>query len=127
MELKRLSLTNFKNIASAQLEFSSKINGFLGNNGMGKSNLLDAVYTLSLTKSFSGVPDRMLIMRGEDFSIVKGEYTRRGVEEDLLMGARNRTAQEPETTRKGISAPEQPHRGIPACDGRASGHRPYPR
>ena len=86
MELKRLSLTNFKNIGSAQLEFSSKINGFLGNNGMGKSNLLDAVYTLSLTKSFSGVPDRMLIMRGEDFSIVKGEYTRRGVEEDLLMG-----------------------------------------
>ena len=86
MELKRLSLTNFKNIASAQLEFSPKINGFIGNNGMGKSNLLDAVYVLSLCKSFSGVPDRMLITRGEDFAILKADYLRRDTDEDLLMG-----------------------------------------
>lgn len=86
MELKRLSLTNFKNIDSAQLEFSPKINGFIGNNGMGKSNLLDAVYVLSLCKSFSGVPDRMLITRGEDFAILKADYLRRDTDEDLLMG-----------------------------------------
>ena len=86
MELRRLSLTNFKNIAGAQLEFSSKINGFIGNNGMGKSNLLDAIYVMSLCKSFSGVPDRMLVTQGEDFAILKGDYSRRGVDEDLVMG-----------------------------------------
>ena len=44
MQLLHLSLTNFKNIAEANLEFSPKINCLLGNNGMGKSNLLDAIY-----------------------------------------------------------------------------------
>ena len=43
MLLKSLSVNNFKNIAEARLEFSPKVNCFLGNNGMGKSNLLDAI------------------------------------------------------------------------------------
>ena len=57
MLLQSLSINNFKNIAEARLEFSPKVNCFLGNNGMGKSNLLDAVYYLSFCKSFSGVHD----------------------------------------------------------------------
>ena len=57
MILNSLAITNFKNIADARLEFSSKINCLLGDNGMGKSNLLDAVYTLSFCKSFSGLTD----------------------------------------------------------------------
>ncbi|MBO5457008.1 MAG: DNA replication/repair protein RecF [Muribaculaceae bacterium] len=86
MLLKQLSLTNFKNIADAGLEFSEKVNCFLGNNGMGKSNLLDAIYFLSFCKSFSRVNDRMLIRRGEDFSIVRGDYIRKGVDEELMLG-----------------------------------------
>ena len=52
MIVKSLYLNNFKNIEHAQLEFSPKINCLLGDNGMGKSNLLDALYFLSYCKSF---------------------------------------------------------------------------
>ncbi len=86
MILKQLTLTNFKNIAQADLEFSSKVNGFLGNNGMGKSNLLDAIYYMSLTRSFTRVPDRMLTRRGESFTMVKAVYDRRGSAEELSLG-----------------------------------------
>ena len=50
MFLKQLSILNFKNYEEAQLEFSEKINCFLGDNGEGKTNLLDAIYYLSYTK-----------------------------------------------------------------------------
>lgn len=86
MTVDSLSITDFKNIASATLEFSPKINCFLGNNGMGKSNLLDALYLLSFCKSFTGLTDSQLIRRGEEFAIVAGRYTRRGQPEDLMAG-----------------------------------------
>lgn len=86
MILQRLSLDNFKNIAEARLEFSPKANCLLGNNGMGKSNLLDAIYYLSFCKSFNGVNDSLLIKRNEDFCIANASYLRRGVEEELSLG-----------------------------------------
>ena len=86
MLLKSLSVNNFKNIAEARLEFSPKVNCFLGNNGMGKSNLLDAIYFLSFCKSFSGVNDALIMRRGEDFCLVQGQYLRRGIDEDLSLG-----------------------------------------
>ena len=86
MELKEISLTNFKNIARAELGFSPKVNCFLGNNGMGKSNLLDAVYLLSFCKSFTGVQDSLLIRRGEQFAMVQALYDREGRDERLSIG-----------------------------------------
>ncbi len=86
MQLIHLSLTNFKNIAEAQLDFSPKINCFLGNNGMGKSNLLDAIHYLSFCKSFSGMTDAMLMRRGEDFLTAKANYLRRDTPEELTLG-----------------------------------------
>lgn len=86
MRLSTLSLTNFKNIARAELPFSAKLNCFVGNNGMGKSNILDAIYYLSFCKSFTGVNDPLLIKRGESFALVKGRYERRGVDEELSVG-----------------------------------------
>lgn len=83
MQLKHLTLTGFKNIAEASLEFSPKINCFLGDNGMGKSNLLDAIYFLSFCKSFSGAQDPMLIRRGDDFAMLRGDYLRRGMAEEV--------------------------------------------
>ena len=88
MILRALTLANFKNIAEAKLEFSPKINCLLGDNGMGKSNLLDAIYFLSFTKSFARVPDAMLIRRGEDYGIVNGRYSRHGAEEEINAGLR---------------------------------------
>ena len=89
MQLDSLAITNFKNIAEARLEFSGKINCLLGNNGMGKSNLLDAIYCLSFTKSFSGLTDLQLIRRGEAFATLRGLYTRRGADEELTMGLKS--------------------------------------
>ncbi len=86
MTLDSLSLVNFKNIASTTLEFSPEINCFLGNNGMGKSNLLDAIYMLSFTRSFSGMTDAMVIRRGEEFATARARYTRHGESEELTMG-----------------------------------------
>ncbi len=86
MKLEELTLTNFKNIPEARLELSGKVNCFLGNNGMGKSNMLDAIYFLSFCKSFSRIPDKMLIRRGEDFAIARGRYVRKGIDEELTLG-----------------------------------------
>lgn len=86
MILSSLHLTNFKNIGECNLDFSPKINCFLGDNGVGKSNLLDAIHYLSFCKSFAGLSDPMLIRRGEDFAIVRGHYVRRGVDEEVVAG-----------------------------------------
>lgn len=74
MYLKRLSLTNFKNYELAELEFSSKINCFTGNNGVGKTNILDAIHYLSLTKSFFNSIDSISIKHGEDYFIIRGVF-----------------------------------------------------
>ena len=86
MELRSLTLTNFKNIGEASLDFSPKINCFLGDNGMGKSNLLDAIYFLSFCKSFSGMTDAQIIRRGDDFAMVRATYLRHGIDEQLSLG-----------------------------------------
>lgn len=86
MHLDHLTLTNFKNIAELSLDFSPKINCFMGLNGMGKSNLLDAVYMLSFTRSFTGMTDAMVIRRGETFATARALYTRRGEPEELTLG-----------------------------------------
>lgn len=88
MILESLALTNFKNIASASLDFSDKINCLLGNNGMGKSNLLDAIHYLSFGRSFARVADAMLISHEQDFAILKGNYLRNNVQEEITVGLR---------------------------------------
>lgn len=74
MFLTRLILSNFKNISSAELEFSDKINCISGKNGAGKTNLLDAVYYLSMTKSFFSTSDRYVYSYGADESSLCGFY-----------------------------------------------------
>jgi DNA replication and repair protein RecF len=86
MILRTLKIHNFKNIPEAIMEFSPNVNCLLGNNGMGKSNLLDALYYLSFCKSFTGVNDQMLIRRAEDFMMLTADYDRRGVDEELTIG-----------------------------------------
>lgn len=53
---------------------------------MGKSNLLDAIYFMSFCKSFTGCSDAMLINRGDDFTMVRGQYLRRGLNEEITAG-----------------------------------------
>ncbi|MDE6316997.1 MAG: DNA replication and repair protein RecF [Muribaculaceae bacterium] len=86
MQLTRLHITNFKNIADANLSFSPNINALLGDNGMGKSNLLDAIYYLSFCKSFTGLPDAGIVRSGETFTMMQGDYLRRETEEQVQFG-----------------------------------------
>jgi DNA replication and repair protein RecF len=76
MYIKSLTLTNFKNYETAGLGFSPRINCFVGNNGVGKTNILDAIHYLSLTKSFFNNIDSINIKHGEDYFIIDGTFAR---------------------------------------------------
>ena len=75
MFLEKLTILNFKNIAQTELQFSPKINCFIGQNGSGKTNLLDSVYMLSMCKSSVGMSDLQCICRNEEFFMIDGSYT----------------------------------------------------
>lgn len=83
MYLKNLALTNFKNYELNELEFSPKINCFVGNNGVGKTNILDAIHYLSLTKSFFNSIDSISIRHGEDYFIIQGTFVRDNEEDQI--------------------------------------------
>jgi DNA replication and repair protein RecF len=83
MYLKKLALTNFKNYELNELEFSPKINCFVGNNGVGKTNILDAIHYLSLTKSFFNSIDSISIRHGEDYFIIQGTFVRDDEEDQI--------------------------------------------
>ncbi len=74
MYLKKISLINFKNYSEAQLEFSDDVNCFAGNNGVGKTNLLDAIHYLSFCKSYFNTNDSQNILDGKDFFIIQGDF-----------------------------------------------------
>ena len=74
MTLDRLILTNFKNYADADIALCGNVNCFVGNNGAGKTNLLDAVYYLSFCKSYFNPVDVQNIRVGEEFFAVHGHY-----------------------------------------------------
>lgn len=84
MNLKRISVNNFKNIGDAQLEFSRKINCISGNNGEGKTNLLDAIYYLSMTKSFFSSTDAYTFKFGENAAALNGTYVLDDNTEDVI-------------------------------------------
>lgn len=74
MVLDRLILTNFKNYTEADVELCGNVNCFVGNNGAGKTNLLDAAYYLSFCKSYFNPVDIQNIRFGEDFFAIHGHY-----------------------------------------------------
>jgi len=72
--LRHLTLLNFKNYQEAIVEFCPKINCLVGNNGIGKTNVLDAIYYLSLCKSAFNASDIQNIRHGQEFFVIQGEY-----------------------------------------------------
>ena len=74
MILRKLSILNYKNIREATLELSPKMNCFIGQNGVGKTNVLDAVYYLSFCRSASNPIDSQVIRHDEPFCLIEGEY-----------------------------------------------------
>ena len=77
MHLKSLSLVNFKNYEQADLDFSSKINCFVGENGVGKTNLLDAIHYLALCKSNLNPVDTQNIRYDQEMALIQGVFSRK--------------------------------------------------
>ena len=84
--LKQLTLNHFRNYDQAVLELSSGLNCIVGSNGMGKTNLLDAVYYLSFCKAFNNLPDSQVITHGEEFFMLNGKYELNEMPEDIRCG-----------------------------------------
>ncbi len=88
MIIKDLHIINFKNIAEATLTFCPGFNCFIGNNGVGKTNVLDALYHLSMCKSYFNLPDVQNIRHGEAFFVLQGRYDREGEDTDVYCGVK---------------------------------------
>ena len=89
MIIGRLSVLNYKNIRQTEIECSVKTNCFFGNNGMGKTNLLDAIFYLSFCKSHINTPDNRIVRNGEDLCVLQGFYDYDGKEEEIFCAIRN--------------------------------------
>ena len=91
MWLKRISILNYKNLEQVDLAFSRKMNCIIGRNGMGKTNLMDAVYYLSFCKSATNPIDSQNICHDQDFFVVQGFYeTDDGDPEEVYCGLKRR-------------------------------------
>jgi len=91
MILKRISILNYKNLEQVELDFSPKMNCIIGQNGMGKTNLLDAVYYLSFCKSATNPIDSQNMMHQQDFFVIQGFYeTEQGDTEEVYCGMKRR-------------------------------------
>ena len=74
MRLKKLTLLNFKNIARQELSFCRGVNCLVGDNGAGKTNVVDAVYYLSMCKSSLPMTDTQSILHGAEGFLIDGQY-----------------------------------------------------
>lgn len=91
MILKRISILNYKNLEQVELSFSPKLNCFFGQNGMGKTNLLDAVYFLSFCKSAGNPIDSQNIRHEQNFFMIQGLYEAPdGTPEEIYCGMKRR-------------------------------------
>lgn len=88
MLLNKLSLLNYKNFETETFSFDPKINCFVGHNGVGKTNVLDAIYHLSFGKSYFNPITSQNIKHGEDFFVVEGEYEKETGSEKILVSAK---------------------------------------
>ena len=88
MYLQQLSVINFKNYTEAEITFSDGVNVFTGNNGAGKTNLLDAIHYLSLCKSYFNPIDSQQIKQGTDFFIINGVFNKNGNTEAIACGVK---------------------------------------
>ncbi|WP_300726225.1 DNA replication/repair protein RecF [uncultured Bacteroides sp.] len=104
MWLKRISILNYKNLEQVELNFSRKINCIIGKNGMGKTNLMDAVYYLSFCKSPTNPIDSQNILHDRDFFVIQGFYeTDSGEPEEVYCGLKKRVKKQFKRNKKEYS------------------------
>lgn len=102
MIIRKLSLLNFKNHLERNFDFSAQINCFVGNNGVGKTNILDALHYLSVAKSFLGNKDLNNIKIDEDFFTIEGTIDD-GEKENIIK------VQQPKEAKKIIKKNDKPY------------------
>ena len=85
MILNRLSLLNYKNFETVSFDFDAKINCFVGSNGIGKTNALDAIYHLAFGKSYFNPIASQNIKHGEDFFVVDGQFHKSERDEKVIV------------------------------------------
>jgi DNA replication and repair protein RecF len=85
MFLRRLSIINFKNLEQAELEFSAGIVCFVGDNGAGKTNLVDAIHYLAMCKSAFVMTDNQSVRHDEDFFVLDGEFADDGGKKECVV------------------------------------------
>ena len=85
MFLNFLKLSYYKNFSSKKFNFESKINCFIGNNGVGKSNILDSIYHLSYGKSYFNPIPSQNIRHGEEYFMINGVYSINDKEENIII------------------------------------------
>ena len=83
MYLQTISLLNFKNFEEVEISFSPRINCFVGNNGVGKTNILDAIHYLCLCKSYFNPVDTQNIKHNREFSIIQGSFSANEKADDI--------------------------------------------
>jgi DNA replication and repair protein RecF len=88
MILQKIALLNYKNFDSVDFEFDPKINCFVGHNGVGKTNVLDAIYHLSFGKSYFNPITTQNIKHNTDFFVVEGNYLKAEREEKIIVSAK---------------------------------------
>ena len=103
MRLLSLEVENYRNIASASLTPGRELTVICGNNGQGKTNLLEAIWLLTGGKSFRGGKDAELVRRGEPFAVLKASTLRAQQEEQ--------EKEEPNRVRLTVGAPDSPRPG----------------
>jgi len=84
VQLKSFRLTCFKNYTTQSIDCEAGLNCFLGQNGMGKTNLLDAIYYLCMGKSYFRLPDSLIALHGESFFRLEGWFERAEKEEHIV-------------------------------------------
>lgn len=88
MYLKNIHIVNYRNLSQVDLDLSSGVNCFVGQNGAGKTNLLDAIYYMSFCKSFFGLVDSQNITHNEPFFVIQGQYEREATDEMIYCGVK---------------------------------------
>lgn len=88
MWLKNITLLNFKNYSDASVSFSQTVNAFVGNNGAGKTNLLDAIHYLCLCKGYFNPIDSQQIKTDEDLFLIQGDFERKEKNEKITCGVK---------------------------------------
>ena len=86
MHIENIAVVNFKNLKNVNLRFSPRLNCFIGNNGAGKTNMLDAMYYLSFCKSYFNSTDQLNINHEDEYFMLHGNYRKNETAEEIICG-----------------------------------------